>query len=83
MNVFVLDYFSPEVVVFIFLRQKILLLSVLELYIFLIHDWNVSRLRMLCNSNNAFILSYRSRLKTCVGKYMHQIFISGLCWCLL
>lgn len=65
-NVFVLDYFSPEVIVFIFSSQKIMLLSVLELYVFLINDWNVSRLRMLCNSNNVFIFSCRSGLKTCV-----------------
>lgn len=41
-----------------------MLLSVLELYIFLIDDWNVSRLRTFCNSNYVFIFSYRSSVKT-------------------
>lgn len=44
MNVFVLDYFSLEVIVPIFSSQKNMLLSVLDLYIFLINDWNVSKL---------------------------------------
>lgn len=44
MNVFVLDYFSPEVTVPIFSSQKNMLLSVLDLYIVLINDWNDSKL---------------------------------------
>lgn len=79
-NVFVLDYFSPEVIVFIFSSQKIMLLSVLELYIFLINDWNVSRLRMLCNSNNVFIFSCRSGLKTCVLANTRTKFFFFLVW---
>lgn len=62
-NVFVLDYFSPEVIVFVFFKPKTRVIVVL-LYIFLIDDWDVSRLRTFCNSNYVFIFSYRSGLKT-------------------
>lgn len=66
-NVFVLDYFSPEVIVSIFPSQKNMLLSVLDLYVVLIDNWNISRLQMLCTSNNACIFSCRSGLNTCAS----------------